>query len=162
MPFCANCGSQVDGRFCPKCGAAIAGGAGPAAPPPNVPNPSGAPYAAATPAGLTENVACALCYALGLITGILFLVLAPYNQNPKIRFHAFQSIFYSVFAIALGFVFGFMAILSGGWTLFLLPIFWLIRIGLFVLWLVLIIKAYQNQKLVLPILGPLAQQQAGS
>ena len=112
--------------------------------------------------GLTDNVASALCYSLGLITGILFLVLAPYNQNPKIRFHAFQSIFYCVFAIALGFVFGFMAILSGGWTLFLLPIFWLIRIGLFVLWLVLLIKAYQDQKLVLPIIGPLAQQQAGS
>jgi uncharacterized membrane protein len=30
------------------------------------------------------------------------------------------------------------------------------------LWLVLIIKAYQDQKLVLPIIGPLAQQQAGS
>jgi uncharacterized membrane protein len=164
MPFCASCGSQVDGRFCPKCGASVdaAGGAGPAAAPPSAPNPGGAPYAAATPAGLTDNVAGALCYALGLVTGILFLVLAPYNQNREIRFHAFQSIFYSVFAIALGFVFGFMAILSGGWTLFLLPIFWLIRIGLFVLWLVLIIKAYQGQKLVLPIIGPLAQQQAGS
>ena len=114
------------------------------------------------PAGLTDNVASALCYSLGLITGILFLVLAPYNQNPKIRFHAFQSIFYSVFAIALGFVFGFISILFGGWTLMLLPIFWLIRIALFVLWLVLLIKAYQDQKVVLPIIGPLAQQQAGS
>ena len=82
MAFCANCGSQVDGRFCPKCGAAIAGGAGPAAPPPSVPNPGARRLtAAAAPAGLTENVACALCYVLGLITGILFLVLAPYNQN---------------------------------------------------------------------------------
>ncbi len=162
MPFCANCGSQVDGRFCPKCGAAINVAGGAAAPPAGAPAPGGAPYAAATPAGLTDNVASALCYALGLITGILFLVLAPYNQNAKIRFHAFQSIFYSVAAIALGFVFGFMAILSGGWTLFLLPVFWLIRIGLFVLWLVLIIKAYQDQKLVLPVIGPMAQQQAGS
>ena len=162
MPFCANCGSQVEGRFCPKCGAAVAGGAGPAAPVAGAPSPGGAQYAAPTAAGLTDNVASALCYSLGLITGILFLVLAPYNQNPKIRFHAFQSIFYCVFAIALGFVFGFMAILSGGWTLMLLPIFWLIRIGLFVVWLVLLIKAYQDQKFVLPILGPLAQQQAGS
>src|SRR5712692_747690 len=147
MAFCPSCGSQVDGRFCPKCGSAVnvTGDAGTVA-------HSGSPAAISTAEGLTDNVASALCYALGLITGILFLVLAPYNQNPKIRFHAFQSIFYSVFAIALGFVFGFMAILSGGWTLFLLPIFWLIRIGLFVLWLVLIIKAYQNQKLVLPII----------
>jgi len=157
MAFCANCGSQVDGRFCAKCGAAInvTGSAAPVA---------AAPQTTLTPsaAGLTDNVASALCYALGLITGVLFLVLAPYNQNRKIRFHAFQSIFYNVFAIALHFVFGFMAILTGGWSLFLLPVFWLIRIGLFVLWLVLIIKAYQDQKFVLPVLGPLAEQQAGS
>ena len=161
MPFCANCGSQVDGRFCPKCGAAIAGGAGPAAPPPNVPNPGGAPYAAATPVGLTENVACALCYALGLITGILFLVLAPYNQNPKIRFHAFQSIFYTIAFIAVRMVFWMIALVSGGWLL-VFPVFMLLGLGFFVLWLVLLIKAYQDQKLVLPIIGPLAQQQAGS
>ena len=43
--------------------------------------------------GMTDNVASALCYALGFITGILFLVLAPYNQNRMVRFHAFQSIF---------------------------------------------------------------------
>jgi len=156
MAFCANCGSQVDGRFCPKCGAAVnvAGGNVGAAAPPAAP--------AASAGGLTENVACALCYAVGFVTGILFLVLAPYNQNRNIRFHAFQSIFYSVAAFAVGIVFGFIGIITGGWTLFLLPVFWLIRLGMFVLWLVLIIKAYQNQKLVLPIIGPMAEQQAGS
>jgi uncharacterized membrane protein len=38
-----------------------------------------------------------------------------------------------------------------------MPLIWL---GFFVLWLVLIIKAYQDQKLVLPIIGPLAEKQA--
>ena len=33
--------------------------------------------------GMTDNVAGALCYALGLVTGILFLVLTPYNQNKQ-------------------------------------------------------------------------------
>ena len=46
-------------------------------------------------AGLEENVACALCYALGLLTGIVFLVLAPYNQNkvnplPRLPVHLFS------------------------------------------------------------------------
>jgi len=158
MAFCANCGSQVDGRFCPKCGAAVgvtgSGGVSAA-------TPAAAPTTAAS-AGLTENAACALCYALGFITGILFLVLAPYNQNRNIRFHAFQSIFYSVACIALRLVFGFMAVLTGGWGAFLWPLYWLLGLGMFVLWLVLLIKAYQNQKLVLPIIGPLAEQQAGS
>ncbi len=45
---------------------------------------------------MTDNMAAALCYALGFITGILFLVLAPYNQNREIRFHAFQSIFLNI------------------------------------------------------------------
>jgi len=123
--------------------------------------PTAAPAAPAA-AGLTENVACALCYAVGFITGILFLVLAPYNQNRNVRFHAFQSIFFSAASIGLGFVFMFISLLTGGWSLFLLPVFWLIRLGLFVLWLVLIIKTYQNQKLVLPIIGPMAEQQAGA
>ena len=102
MPFCASCGAQVEGRFCAKCGSTVgaAGAAPQAAPsyPPPVPPP--------TAAGMADNAASALCYVLGFITGILFLVLAPYNQNRTVRFHAFQSIFLNVglfvVAIALG------------------------------------------------------------
>jgi len=106
---------------------------------------------------LTDNVACALCYALGLITGILFLVLAPYNQNRKIRFHAFQSIFLHAAFIVVWIALLFLAAISGGLLIFVSPLIWL---GFFVLWLVMIIKAYQDQKLVLPIIGPLAEKQA--
>lgn len=42
---------------------------------------------------MSDNLAAALCYVLGFLTGILFLVLEPYNKNKLIRFHAFQSIF---------------------------------------------------------------------
>jgi uncharacterized membrane protein len=152
MAFCPSCGSQVDGRFCAKCGAAVnvSGDAGQAAAAPPA-------SAAAAPVGLTDNVACALCYVLGLITGILFLVLAPYNQNRKIRFHAFQSIFLHAAAIAVWIVFLFLSAISGGMLIFVSPIIWL---GFFVLWIVMIIKAYQDQKLVLPIIGPLAEKQA--
>jgi hypothetical protein len=80
MPFCSNCGAEVQGNFCAKCGAPMAGPAGGTAPPPPPPVP--------TATGLTDNVAAALCYLLGLLTGILFLVLAPYSQNRTIRFHA--------------------------------------------------------------------------
>ena len=159
MPFCANCGSQVDGSFCPKCGAAIAVGAGPAA----APSPGAAPYAAATPAGLTDNVAGALCYlplpVIGIIVGILFLVLAPYNQNRKIRFHAFQSIFLHVAAFVVYFGWSLISLVSGGWLFFLSPVLWL---AFFVLWLVMMIKTFQDQKLVVPVIGPLAEKQAGS
>ena len=129
----------------------VTGGAGAAAP------SSAAPVPAAAPAGLTDNVASALCYVMGLITGILFLVLAPYNQNRKIRFHAFQSIFLHVAAIVIWIAFLFLSAVSGGMLIFVSPLIWL---GFFVLWIVMIIKAYQDQKLVLPIIGPLAEKQA--
>jgi uncharacterized membrane protein len=111
-------------------------------------------------------VASALCYAVGLITGILFLVLAPYSQNPKIRFHAFQSIFLNVAFIIIWIAFSIIASIFKFVSLMFAPIIWLgffvVWVGFFVLWLMLIIKAYQDQKLALPIIGPLAQQQAGS
>jgi len=157
MAFCPNCGNQVDGRFCAKCGTAVAeaasaGAGGSVTAPPSVPSTVGV-----TPAGLTDNVASALCYALGLVTGILFLVLAPYNQNRKIRFHAFQSIFMHAAVIVVWIAMLLVSAISGGMLLFVMPLIWL---GFFVLWLVLIIKAYQDQKLVLPIIGPLAEKQA--
>src|SRR5260370_9888288 len=91
MAFCPSCGSQVDGRFCQKCGATVDAG--------GVPPPGAAP--AAGSAGLTDNAAGALCYLFGLITGILFLVISPYNTNRAVKFNAFQSIFFHVGMIAM-------------------------------------------------------------
>src|ERR1035441_9456595 len=85
MAFCATCGAAVEGSFCAKCGSQV--GAAPSASSGTAMQVSGA---------MADNVASALCYLVGLITGIIFLVLAPYNKNPVIRFHAFQSIFMNV------------------------------------------------------------------
>src|SRR5690242_11310682 len=98
MPFCATCGSSVEGRFCAKCGAPVGAPAG-AAPAAGPAMSSGAVPVGA--AGLTDNAASALCYVLGLVTGILFLVMAPYSQIRTVRFHAFQSIFLNVAWIAV-------------------------------------------------------------
>ena len=107
MPFCASCGSQVEGSFCAKCGSKVGGGAVPAS----------GPAMAATTSVMADNVASALCYVLGFITGIIFLVLAPYNRNPLVRFHAFQSIFLSVAWIAFrmvgGILLGMMGLFTG-------------------------------------------------
>jgi uncharacterized membrane protein len=156
MAFCPNCGSAVEGRFCAKCGTPMPGAAqstSGSAPPPYSPQPASV--------GMTDNVAGALCYLLGFITGILFLVLAPYNQNKVVRFHAFQSIFLNVgvilFSFALSILLGIFHFLGAIFGLFLVPLIWL---GFFVLWLYLMYSAYQNKKVVLPIVGPLAEQQA--
>jgi len=161
MPFCSKCGAEVTGGFCGKCGTPVAAGQ-----PAGGPQYGSAPPPAAPAVGLQENLAGALCYALGLITGIIFLVVAPYNQNPKIRFHAFQSIFFNVAWIILHYGFAFVLGAMGyhflGALLGLLTsLVWLvIGLGGFLLWLVLMYKAYNNSPLVLPIIGPIAQKQA--
>ncbi len=168
MPFCPSCGSQVEGRFCAKCGAAVGPGQA-ATPPPNVPPPNPNPPMATYPPpappnvqGMTDNAASALCYALGLITGVLFLVLAPYNQNKTVRFHAFQSIFLTVavivIAIALAIFDSLIAGLIGWWIPWM--IYLLFRLACFALWLFMIITTYQGRSTPLPVIGPIAQQQA--
>ncbi|MBI1787676.1 MAG: hypothetical protein HYR60_09030 [Acidobacteria bacterium] len=111
---------------------------------------------------MQENVAAALCYIAGLITGIIFLVLAPYNQNPTIRFHAFQSIFcnvaWIVLAIVLGIVTAALPLLLSPLALLFHLVMWL---GGLAIWLLLMWKAYNGERFVLPVIGGLAQQQAG-
>ncbi len=154
MTFCPACGASVEGRFCPKCGAAAEGAAaGPNAAASAVPGAS---------AGLTENAVGALCYLGGIVTGIIFLVIAPYNQNPRIKFHAFQSILFS-----LVWSLGWFVIVAMG---MILPFSISVMISLFsvllwggglLIWLLLMLKAYQGETLSLPVIGAVARQQAG-
>ena len=136
MAFCPSCGSTIEGSYCAKCG---------------IPAPGGQPAAG----GLAENTACALCYLFGFITGILFLVLAPYNQNKTVRFHAFQSIFLHIVFIIFWIVVG--MILPFSVSLILSP---LIGLAGLVLWILLMWKTYQGQKVKLPVIGDLAEKQA--
>ena len=168
MPFCASCGAQVEGRFCAKCGATVGAAQAPPAgtgfslpdPPPvgNYPPPIPPPGTA----GMADNAASALCYSLMLITGILFLVLEPYNKNRTVRFHAFQAIFLNitliVIAIALGIFDALIAHLIGWWFASIVSL--LFDLALFAIWIYMIVMTYQGRTVVLPIIGPLAQQQA--
>ncbi len=180
MPYCANCGSPAEGAFCPNCGQPVGQASGGEYPPPAGGAPQGSyqqgyqqgayppPGYGAQPAqaGLSENAAGALCYLAGLITGIIFLVVAPYSTNRNVRFHAFQSIFFNIAWIALWIVEMILsAVLAAipvlGWILSLL-LMMAIALGGFVLWLLLMWKAYNGDRLVLPVIGPLAEKQAQS
>ena len=164
MAFCPNCGAQVTGTFCPNCGTAVAGagpGAGPT--PGSVPGAGYAPPPSAIQAGgLTTNVASALCYLFGLVTGIIFLVVAPYNQNKTVRFHAFQSIFASI-AVIIGSIIltiltGFLFVGGMWWTGIL--IHRLYDLLVFIGWLYMMYTAYNNKQVKLPVVGDLAAKQA--
>jgi uncharacterized membrane protein len=160
MAFCPNCGSQVTGTFCPNCGTAVAG---------TGPTPGAAAGAGYVPpqsagvqaGGLSVNAASALCYLFGLVTGVIFLVIAPYNQNKTVRFHAFQSIFFNlaviVFYILWGFVSVFLAVITHGFGFLLYPLFGL---AIFIIWLYLMYSAYNNRMVKLPVIGDLAAKQA--
>ncbi len=107
---------------------------------------------AKTDVGLEENVAGLLCYVLGWVSGIVFLILEP--KNNFVRYHAIQSII----------VFGAITIASAvfGWIPFAgTVISTLLGILAFILWIVLMLKAYKGTKYKLPASGDMAEKWAG-
>lgn len=103
-----------------------------------------------TTSGLDANVAAALAYALGLLTGAAFLLLE--QENRFVRFHALQSVI----------VFG---TLSLAWMVALsLPFFgWIVAFLVIPpvsagLWLLLMYKAYRGERFKVPGAGDMAEQ----
>jgi uncharacterized membrane protein len=165
MAFCASCGAEVQGKFCAKCGTPSGAPAGASASSAAGSTPPPAASAAA-PAVIEENVVAALCYLVFVLTGILFLVLEPYNRNPVIRFHAFQSIFAWIAAMVFGMALNILsypiaALPFVGWLIDIL--LWLaFSLGALGLWLFLMYKAYSKERFVLPVIGVWAEKQAQS
>lgn len=111
-----------------------------------------------TATGLAPNVAGALAYLLGPVTGILFLVLE--KQNPFVRFHAAQSIGLSVAWIVLWMVLGVVGAILGvvpliGWIVSILMFLLSAVIGLagLALWLFLMYQALRGEEWEFPWIG---------
>ena len=102
-----------------------------------------------TASGFDENVAAALCYGLGWVTGLLFFATEP--ENSFVRFHAMQSMV--VFGAAC---IAFLVCLSIPFLGWILSIF--IFYASAALWLVLMFKAYQGERFKLPVAGEIAEQ----
>ena len=108
------------------------------------------------PTGLSDSAASGLAY-LTFIPAIIFLVMAPYNQKPVIRFHSWQSIFLCGVAVVvwvIQMVLIFVPII--GWLISLV-----LSIGLLIVWIICIVNAFQGKAFKLPVIGDLAQKQAG-
>jgi uncharacterized membrane protein len=148
MAFCTACGTEVSGAaFCPKCGASQTGA---------VAAPSSA---AVSSDGLAENVAGLLCYVLGWVTGIIFLLI---DKRPFVKFHAAQSIVVfgglTVLRVGLGIVLSTGGLLGLGlWA----AIMALIGIVALILWIFLMFKAYQHELFKVPIAAGIAESIAG-
>jgi uncharacterized membrane protein len=114
---------------------------------------------------MTSNVAGALAYLLGFVSGIICLVVEPYKSDPFVRFHAFQPIFlsalYVAFSILWGALFGALALGRPGVFWSLVTLVWsLVRLVFLLAWFFMMYKAYNNERYSLPIIGPLAAKQA--
>jgi len=105
-----------------------------------------------TSIGLDENLTGALAYVLGWVTGLALLVTE--RENRFVRFHAMQS------AIVFG---GLCALWFVGLSI---PIIgWLISFMIIpplsaILWVLLIVKAYQGERFKLPFAGDIAEQRS--
>lgn len=140
---CAKCGRDAGGaKFCPGCGASLA----------TVQN-------TASTSSLAENVAGTLSYLFGWITGIIFLLI---DKRGSVRFHAMQSIItfggLTVLNLLLGRI---LRILPYSMWGIINPILSLISLVGLVLWILLMVNAFQGKRYKLPILGDLAEKYAG-
>jgi uncharacterized membrane protein len=104
-------------------------------------------------------VAGALAY-FTIIPAILFLVIDPFKTRRFVRFHAFQCLFLCAAAFVFWFAFAMFGMFLGMFSGMLLGmVSLLVQIGLFVVWLLVVIKAYQGQEFRLPVIGDLAAKQ---
>ncbi|MFW6134189.1 MAG: DUF4870 domain-containing protein [Elusimicrobiota bacterium] len=100
--------------------------------------------------GVKENLEALLCYVLGWITGIVFILLE--KDNEFVRFHAVQSIVVfgglMIISIALNYIpfIGFIV------SIFIAPVS-------FILWIFLMYKAFNGEKYKLPLAGDFAEDQ---
>jgi len=112
---------------------------------------------------MEENIASFLCYLVGWVTGIIFLIV---DKRPTVRFHAAQSIvvfgllsiiYYIILSVfSMSIAFGTFGVWSFG-----LVIFWLVRLLFFVLWILLMVKAYQRQMFRVPVAANIADALVG-
>jgi len=102
-----------------------------------------------TSTGMQANLAALLSYLVGFISGIVFYLIE--KDNKFVRFHAMQSIIVFGFLFVLGFILPFIPFL--GWML--MPFLWIFNV---VLWILLMVKAYQGERFKLPIAGDIAEK----
>ena len=139
---CAKCGTKnAEGtKYCQNCGSMV---------------DTQAPKAAGSTTSLEPNVAGLLCYLAWWITGLVFILIE--KENKFVRFHAMQSIVtfgaLTVVAVAVSILAQIGAL---HWLFNILQaVVWVIWV---VLWIVLMIKAYQGERFKLPIAGDIAEK----
>ncbi len=157
MAHCTKCDAVVadSAAFCGNCGA-----------PQSTASPVGTPVAGpAVPAQsqMSENLAATLSYALGWLTGLVFYLI---DKRPYVRFHATQSIVVfgalNILTFIVDTFFG-LSWLTGGLTGFSmgLALHRILDVIIVVLWVLLMVKAYQGEGYRVPYAADWAEKLFG-
>lgn len=149
MPFCTSCGSEVppNASFCGHCGVAQ-----PRTGAYRVPVNAAGPFD-----NISQRTASILCYIpiFGVIPAIIILASHRFRGNAIVRFNAFQSVYLFVAWLIVSTAIPIFQAMGGGLEHLMLS---LLKAVFFVCWIVLLVKASQEQQLHLPIIGDLAER----
>ncbi len=124
---------------------------------------SGSDRGGGTVSGLDPNVAATLSYALLWITGLIFYLIE--KDNRYVRFHALQSIFFSIAVLVVfGGLGAFLALFQDVPVVNIIMgtlgslVSFLLRIAVFAVWIMLMVRAYRGERYKLPVVGDMAEQ----
>jgi len=102
--------------------------------------------------GLEANIAGLLCYVLGWVSGLVFFLIE--KESKFVRFHAIQSVYVFGAITVAGIVLGWIPVIG----LVIGSLIWVLGV---ILWIILMIKAYQGEKFKLPMVGDWAEKRSG-
>lgn len=165
MPYCTNCGTQIDAQwtFCHSCGAQQRVGA--QTPPQTAPQPRPPGPTQTPPAGtdflqtISDRTASTLCYVpiFGIIPAIIFLAAARFRSHAAVRFDAFQSLYLFVAWLIVSSA---LPSLVPGFGFFEHQTAHLAKLGMIVLYVILLIRANRGESTRIPVVGDLAARSA--
>jgi uncharacterized membrane protein len=118
------------------------------------------PTPSAAQSGLSENAAGGLAY-ITIIPAIIFLLVEPYNKSSYIRFHAWQCIFMAIAWFVIDVAVMIFGSFLSFFRLLTFGLYPLISLAMLILWIMVLIKAFNGERFKLPIIGDLAAKQAG-
>ena len=158
MPFCTQCGNQVNtgDLYCGACGARQEQAGAPPGPNPwQSPGP-GTQRKDDPLAFFTNRNASLFCYLpwVGWIASIVVLAADKFREQRQVRFHAFQGLYLFVIWLFVDWVFGPLTGYSSSTRL----IERLMKIGLLVTSIFMVVKTSQGESIRLPVLGELAER----
>ncbi|MDR3754957.1 MAG: DUF4870 domain-containing protein [Terracidiphilus sp.] len=111
-------------------------------------------------AGLSENAAAAIAY-ITFIPALIFLLVDPYKNNPYVRFHAWQSIAFTVSAFVINIALSIVLAIASAFVPFLhFTVMSLVNLFWLIVFIVCLVNAWNGKRFKLPIIGAFAEQEA--